>query len=148
VADATGWFALGGAAIGVTPVAIKAVFDWFAAKAERDNQQAVKLRDEHRKLISDWRSGLAASHAMHQRWLVAKYKNVPSRTIIVPPDKPIGASDEPDAVGSAWFASLRPHISEIGQGAVYRNPLVLYCNNATVIVLQDEIARIEKEWLG
>jgi hypothetical protein len=138
VADAAGWFALGGAAIGVAPSVVKGALDWRTSKADREDQNALKLREERRDLIDKWRSGLAESHATYQRWLIEKYKDVPPRTVIVEPDKPLGASDEPDAVGSRWFASLRPRISDTGEAAVYRNADELHCDNETVRILQNE----------
>lgn len=147
MADAAGWFALGGAAIGVTPSGAKAILDWRSAKADREHQQTLKLRDERRELIEKWRSVLAESHAEYRRWLIEKYKDVPPRTVVVEPDKPLGASDVPDAVGSDWFASLRPRISETGEGARYRNAIELHCDNVTLRILQNEISRIEKQWL-
>ncbi|HME17089.1 MAG TPA: hypothetical protein VKG83_16895 [Mycobacterium sp.] len=148
MADAAGWFALGGAAIGVAPATVKAFLDWRTAKADREHQQTFKLRDERRELIDKWRSRLAQSHADYRRWLVEKYKDVPPRTTIVEPDKPLGASDAPDAVGSDWFASLRAHLSETGEAAEYQNAVQLHCDNMTVRTLQNEIGRIEKHWLG
>jgi hypothetical protein len=145
VADAAGWFALGGAAIGVAPATVKAFLDWRTAKTDREHQQTLKLRDEHRELIAQWRSGLAQAHTEYRRWLVETHKDVPPRTVVV---RPLGASDEPDAVASEWFASLRPRISETGAAAGYRNAAALRCDNMTVLTLQNEIARIEKHWLG
>lgn len=100
------------------------------------------------ELIDKWQSGLAESHAEYLRWLVEKYKDVKPRTVIVEPDKALGASDAPDAVGSGWFASLRRHISETGEGAEYRNAVELRCDNLTVRILQNEIGHIEQQWLG
>ena len=72
---------------------------------------------------------------------------MPSRTVVVEPNKPLGASDVPDAVGSDWFANLRLRISETGEGAGYRNAIELHCDNLTLRILQNEISRIEKQWL-
>lgn len=142
--DAAGWFAIGGAAVGVAPATVKAILDWRAAKADR----TLKLRDERRELIDKWRSGLEQAHTEYRQWRQEKYKDAPDRTVIVRPDKPLGATDEPDAVGSDWFASLRGRISETGKAAPYRDAAALRCDNMTVLILQKEIGRIEKDWLG
>jgi len=148
VADAAGWFAIGGAAVGVAPATVKAILDWRTAKADRAHQETLKLRDERRALIDKWRSGLEQAHTEYRQWMQEKYKDAPARTVIVRPDKPLGATDEPDAVGSDWFASLRERISETGKAAPYRDAAALRCDNMTVLILQKEIGRIEKDWLG
>lgn len=66
------------------PATVKAVLDWFTAKTDQ-RQAAPKLRDERRELIAKWRTGLAESHTAYWQWLVANYKEAPSRTIIVSP---------------------------------------------------------------
>lgn len=55
--------------------------------------------------------------------------------------------DIPNAAGSSWFESLRPHISETGEAADYRNAIELRLDSDVMAILSLEIGRIEREWL-
>ena len=133
-----------GAGIGVAPATVKAFLDWRSSSAGRAHEAKMKLRDERRALVKQWRQGLAESHAAYQQWLIKEDEGVPPRTVVVRAKEPL---DVPDAAVTDWFASLRRHISEEGAAAHFREAEEVLCDKEAVAILQIEIGRIERAWL-
>jgi hypothetical protein len=135
-----GWFAVIGAAVGGAPQVITAVIQRGGARAQRKHDAAAALLSHRQQQVRQWREGLEAAHTEYQRFL-HKIQNEPPRS------QAFTNPEIPDAVGTAWFQSLRPHLSETGEAAQYRNTVELHCSTDAVVTLTFEIDRIERQWL-
>lgn len=140
---------------------MKGVFDWRSAKVQREHERTeneakrkheeaeneAKRDDERRadqwahrqKQIEQWREGLAAAHVEYQRWL-SRVKNEPPRY------EAFTNPDIPDAAGTTWFQSLRPHLSDSVESADFRHVVELHCSSEIMVLLTEEINRVEQEW--
>ncbi|ORW86899.1 hypothetical protein AWB92_24755 [Mycobacterium sp. IEC1808] len=136
-----------GAAIGAgIPPTVKGIFDWRAGKAQRQHETDdadQKRRDarltERLQQVAQWRDGLAAGHAEYQEWLYILNNSPPKAQAFNNPKIP-------DVAGTAWFQSLRPHLSGRAGIAELRGASEVHCESSIVVALGEEINRIEQAW--
>lgn len=107
---------------------------------QRDHERRVALLTQRQQQVREWRDGLAAAHTEYQQWLNSLKDEPQGSPAFVDPDTP-------DAAGTAWFQSLRPHLSDSVEGALYYGAMELHCDSEAMVLLTHEIARIEEEWL-
>lgn len=136
-----------GAAIGAgIPPTVKGVFDWRAAKAQRQHEIGGAERErrearltERLQQVAQWREGLATGHAEYQEWLHTVQNSPPTAQAFNNPKIP-------DVAAAAWFQSLRPHLSDRAGIAELRGASEVHLDSTVMVLLTEEINRVEQAW--
>ena len=107
--------------------------------ANRNYERAAAFLVHRQERIKQWRQGLESAHAEYQKFWQWIAENPPeTRKSVDPP--------EPNIVGTEWFESLRPYLSNSPDLQGYLRADHVDCAPPLVLLLSRDIGRIEREW--
>jgi hypothetical protein len=114
---------------GIAKSATDALLPGVVGSAHNKHQTRIHLHTQRCDAIQHWRCGLAGARDAYRQWECGPRSDGP-----------------PNVVGDEWFEGLRPHLSDTGSAAKFRNAHEVHCDNPTLTLLSLEIGRIEHEW--